>query len=56
MKYVNYFLFYAASIFISAWIFNHINSWLGFSCFVGIGYFSAYKVNSFLKGKTNEKV
>jgi type IV secretory pathway VirB2 component (pilin) len=63
MKHINLALMFLAVIavvlFSSAWLFNHVNSWLGIAVFiVGLYALIAWAVsifNKYTKGNSNEK-
>jgi len=56
MKYVNYILILLVSIYASAWVFNHVNAWVGILMAVAIGYFVVFKLVKLIKENLeNEK-
>jgi len=55
MKYVFLFLSLLVSIFLSQWMFNHIDAWLGIFFMVAIAVTYGYYLIKFIKQKINQK-
>jgi Ca2+/Na+ antiporter len=55
MKYLNYIIIFLAFIFITVWIFNHVNAWVSILFAVLCIYGRVYYIEKQQKNKKNNK-